>query len=199
MSTWRNRTVSVDTEDKKKWLKIGEKFESEFVKFMTEQSHIEVRINPDKASNPLAPDLLVPGYGLCDLKTQQTPFFTAGRYGIPPEHAFTINAKDIIRYRKLYPQIGIFIWINWENNVASDSRFKPMGYKWGVYFTTIADMIGFIDSDMAKEHSYKRRVDKSNKKLSSWGMNNDKNATSSYVMDSRWLDPIVTSKSNPWS
>lgn len=196
---WRNRAIKEDTEDKSKWLEIGVELENRFVRFMALHSHIDVRINPAKEDEPTAPDLYVPGYGLCDLKTQQTPFFTAGRYGISPEHAFTINAKDIIRYRKLYPKIGIFIWLNWENNRASDSRFKEIPYKWGVYFTTLEQLIAFIDKGVAKEHSYQRRATNNDSFLGKRGMNSSKNASSSYVLDSRWLDPVVTSVTNPWT
>lgn len=197
-SAWRNKAIKEDTEDKNKWLKIGVELENTFVSFMALYSHLDVRINPSKEKDPTAPDLYVPGYGLCDLKAQQTPFFTADRYGIPAQHAFTINAKDIIRYNKLYPKLGIFIWLNWENNRASGNRFKETPYKWGVYFTTIEELTGFIDSGAAKEHAYQRRASNSDSFLGKKGMTANKNASSSYIMDSRWLDPIITSKTNPW-
>lgn len=196
---WRNKAIKEDTEDKSKWLEIGVELENRFVHFMAKHSHIDVQINPQKDADPTAPDLYVPGYGLCDLKSQQTPFFTAGRYGIPPEHAFTINAKDIIRYRELYPQLGIFVWLNWENNLASENRFRKIPYKWGVYFTRIQDLIRFIDNGIAKEHAYQRRAANKDSFLGKRGMNSSKNASSSYVMDCRWLEPIVISEINPWS
>lgn len=195
---WRNTTVRENTEDKSKWLKIGLEYEQRFVEYMRKYSNLDVRMNPNKEIDVKAPDLFVPGWGLCDLKTQQTPFFTASRYGIPAEHALTINHKDILRYRSLYPELGIFVWLNWENNKASGQRLKSVPYKWGVYFTTISELLKYVDNGIAKQHFYKHRSESGSSSLNKIGMNSDKNALSSYIFDSRWLDPIMSSKNNPW-
>lgn len=198
-NVWRNTAVAINTEDKMRWCKEGELYEKIFVDQMCKHTHLQISINPEKESNPMAPDLFVPGYGLCDLKAQRTPFFTAGRYGISPSDAITLNMKDVIRYRELYPEIGIFFWINWLNNQASNNRFKPVSYKWGIYFATISEVLGFIDKGIAKTHEYEHRKQQVvNSKLNSFGMNNEKNATKSFVLDSKWLLPLVSSNTDPW-
>ncbi len=197
-NVWRNTAVSIDTEDKMKWCREGEIYENQFVDFMTRYSHITLSINPEKKTNPLAPDLLVPGYGVCDLKSQRTPFFTANKYGIEPRDAITLNMKDVIRYRKLYPEIGIFFWINWQNNKVPNNRFKPIEYKWGVYFTSIKTILSFIDDGVAKTHEYERRKESTATKMKEWGMNSQKNAITSYVLDCNWLQPLISSKTDPW-
>lgn len=197
-NVWRNTAVKIDTEDKNRWCREGEVYEKIFVDLMNQNSHLQIWINPDKYNNPLAPDLWVPGYGECDLKAQRTPFFTASRYGIDPQNAITLNLKDVLRYRSLYPDIGIFFWINWLNNKAPSDRFKTVPYKWAVYFTTIREILSIIDKGIAKTHDYERRKDSYNGKLKSWGMNGQKNATTSYVLDSTWLEPILFSSNDPW-
>lgn len=192
--------MSIDTEDKMRWCREGEIYEKVFVEKMSRHTHLSIQINPEKATNPLAPDLWVPGYGRCDLKTQRTPFFTASRYGISPRDAFTLNMKDVIRYRELYPDIGIFFWIDWQNNQASNNRFKRVDYKWGVYFATIKDVLSLIDGGVAKTHEYqhRRQPDGESSKLQSWGMNKECNATKSFVLDCAWLHPIISSSHDPW-
>jgi hypothetical protein len=196
---WRNTSVAIDTEDKMRWCKEGEVYEKVFVEQMNKHTHLQVTINPEKTNNPMAPDLHVPGYGMCDLKAQRTPFFTASKYGISPRNAITLNMKDVIRYRNLYPQIGIFFWINWLNNTAPSVRFKPVPYKWGVYFSTIGEVLSLIDSGVAKTHEYQHRKQSDNSNfLKSKGMNNERNATVSYVLDCSWLTPILSSATDPW-
>lgn len=183
-----------------RWCREGEIYEQLFVEKMNLHSHISIQINPEKTKNPMAPDLWVPGYGLCDLKAQRTPFFTASRYGISPSEAITLNMKDVIRYRELYPEIGIFFWINWQNNEASNGRFKPVDYKWGVYFATIKDVLSLIDTGVAKTHEYQHRKQPEGEgsELQSLGMNKEKNATKSFVLDCNWLHPVISSKTDPW-
>jgi hypothetical protein len=199
-NVWRNTAVSIDTEDKMRWCREGELYEQMFVEKMNQHSHLSLKINPEKAKNPLAPDLWVPEYGLCDLKTQRTPFFTANQYNISPSNAITLNMKDVIRYRELYPEIGIFFWINWQNNKASNERFKPVDYKWGVYFATMGFILSLIDSGIAKTHEYQHRKqpDAPPGKLQSMGMNKEKNATKSFVLDCNWLNPVISSQTDPW-
>lgn len=183
-----------------RWCREGELYEKLFVDNMSQHSYLSIQINPEKTSNPMAPDLWVPGYGLCDLKAQRTPFFTANKYGISPSDAITLNMKDVIRYRELYPEIGIFFWINWQNNQASNDRFKPVDYKWGVYFATIKDVLSLIDTGIAKTHEYQHRKqpEGAETKLQALGMNKEKNATKSFVLDCNWLHPVISSTTDPW-
>jgi hypothetical protein len=199
-NAWRNTAVAIDTEDKLRWCREGELYEQMFVENMNAHTHLSMQINPQKTTNQMAPDLWVPQYGLCDLKTQRTPFFTASKYNISPKNAITLNMKDVIRYRELYPEIGIFFWIDWQNNQASGGRFKAVEYKWGVYFETIKNILSLIDNDIAKTHEYQHRKqpDAPDDVLRARAMNKEKNATKSFVLDCNWLQPVITSTTNPW-
>ncbi|MDO4705225.1 MAG: hypothetical protein Q4A98_03305 [Comamonadaceae bacterium] len=72
---------------------------------------MEARINPAKNMDKTAPDLIIDG-AISDLKTQNTPFFTASRYGLDPRFAVTFNRKDYERYKRIYPSIVIYFWID---------------------------------------------------------------------------------------
>lgn len=191
--------MTINTEDKEKWLKEGERLEKEFVKLMTLHSNIKIEINPEKLNNSKAPDLIAVGYGRCELKARQTPFFTAMRYGIDPGYAVTINKVDVDRYKLLYPHLGIFFWVDWKNTEPKNPRHKPVKYHWGIYFCTVNDLKELIDSGLAPAHEYLRRKDKSPSKFHiESSMNSDMNATISYVLDCRWLSPIAVSSRDPW-
>ena len=198
---WRNDRVAIDTEDKAKWCEEGRRLEDEFVRLMSEHSHLSIKINPAKDDDPKVPDLMVPGYGACDLKSIRTPFFTADKYGVDPNDAITLNAKDVIRYRSMYPGLGIFFWVQWDTLSISLKRSKPVTYKWAVYFAELQDILALVDSGIAKSHAYQRRNTKGQdgpKRLQRIGMDESKNAISSYVIDSKWLEPILFSRENPW-
>ncbi|MHD0644598.1 hypothetical protein ACYPKM_03025 [Pseudomonas aeruginosa] len=195
-----NPAVRIDTEDKEKWCLEGYERELAFVKHMNKYSSLSVSINPEKQWNECAPDLLVPGYGKCDLKSQQTPFFRSGKMGIDPNYAFTLNLKDVIRYRSLYPGLGIFFWLEWINN--SHERYGSVDYKWGVYFSTIKEVLGIIDAGIAPCHEYENRKEakgEPNPEREKRGMNADGNAKASYLLNVQWLTPILSSTNNPWS
>jgi hypothetical protein len=74
----RNVAVPHDTEDRSWWYIHGERLEERFVSICRERLKIGAMINPEKARDSTVPDLVVEGV-LADLKTQNTPFFTAGR------------------------------------------------------------------------------------------------------------------------
>ena len=82
-----------DLQDKGAWCQHGCTKEESFVnKFGV---NFGVLINPEKENNKYAPDLFDwRDYKLADLKTQNTPFFTASRYGLDPQHTVTFNVKD---------------------------------------------------------------------------------------------------------
>jgi hypothetical protein len=107
VGTERNHNVPHGTEDKQWWLRHGERLEADFVELCVTHLALDVCLNPAKLVDPTAPDLLVDGK-IADLKTQNTPFFTASRYGLDPRFTITFNWKDYERYRKLYPDIIIF-------------------------------------------------------------------------------------------
>lgn len=164
-----------DTEDKAYWCRHGERQELEFVKFCRLQlPMLRVRINPAKeAGDQYAPDLLVADE-LADLKRQDTPFFSASRYGISPQYAVTFNRKDYERYRARYANLTVYFWIYWDAATAYDVTVHPMQAVGRVAFDRLAK---WIEADKLREHVYERRQDRT-----------DGNAKSSFVFDYRRLE-----------
>jgi len=165
----RNVVVPHHTEDKSWWLQHGEKLEILFVKICSERLNLNMAINPKKLTDPTVPDLLVDGK-LADLKTQNTPFFTAGRYGIDPRFAVTFNRKDYIRYKQLYPEIDIYFWIDW---TQLEYKACKVDYLGGIFRLPFKDIELMIEGG-APEHDYLHR------KNDTIG-----NAKSSFILDIR--------------
>lgn len=166
--------MEVSTEDKAWWVLEGARKEVEFVERVCPQIGISAIINPEKEKNPYAPDLLVDGK-LADLKTQNTPFFTAGlRFGISPQFAVTFNHKDYVRYYRLYPEIEIYFWIDWQTHRWGRIFITPMIGVWHASFDDIREQV-----IASQKHAYKRRT-------------NDRkgNARESYVLDLRKLNLV---------
>src|ERR1700722_13873446 len=103
-----------DVENRTAWYGHGDTAEMAFVGKFGQQ--LGVTLNPEKATNPAAPDLLFDGC-LADLKHQSTPLFTAKqRYKIDPTFAVTFNLKDALDYGehgKNHKDFIIFYWIDW--------------------------------------------------------------------------------------
>ena len=162
-----------DLQDKSRWCKDGEQIEEAFVRQFGEK--LGLVINPEKKTNPYAPDLLnIKNGKLGDLKLQSTPFFKANSlYKIDPTYAIVFNLKDKLRYEKNYPEIEIYYWVNW---VAvrfqmgnSDISVKPLHGVWQVDFSSFNKYLN--ESSL---HEYQQRV------------NDQKgNARSSFVCDIR--------------
>lgn len=162
-----------DLQDKKHWCKDGEKIEEAFVRLYGK--HLNLIINPEKASNPYAPDLLNTNTNrLGDLKLQSTPFFKAeSLYKINPTYAVVFNLKDKLRYEKLYPEIDIYYWVNWlairfqMGNL--DITVEPFNGVWKVDFLTFNDYL-----NKSSLHTYQQRIS-----------DTKGNAKSSFVCDIR--------------
>ena len=150
-------------EDKLAWCKQGENLEKDFIVNCFD-SGISVIKNPTKNLDKYTHDL----YAIfqSDLKSIKTPFNTAGRYGIDAKYAITINKKDVVRYKSLYPNIMLLLDIDYPS------------YK-GVRLASINRISWLIEHDRAKTHTYKDRVDDTNG-----------NAKDSYVFDLRWFDEV---------
>jgi hypothetical protein len=86
---------------------------------------------------------------------RNTPFFSAGRYGLDPRFTVTFNRKDYERYAKLYPTLIIFFWADWKQLEWRDSRVAPLSAIYQVPFATIAAK---IKGGTVPEHAYQRRV-----------------------------------------
>ncbi|WP_240738325.1 HD domain-containing protein [Deinococcus fonticola] len=143
-----------DTEDRPYWYEHGERQEQEFLK-LAAQHHLPVRLNPAKASDKTAIDLLLTLPGgqevPADLKTQNTPFFTAARYGKNPGRAVTLNDKDIRRYERLYPDAVILFHVHWTTLTWRDQSVEPLR---GVWSATLPEIKRLIQQPA---HTYQRR------------------------------------------
>ena len=89
----------INNQDRFAYYKLGERYENKFVD-ICKAHNIDAGINPEKETNPYAPDLIMNGK-VSDLKTQTLPFFKSKeKFNIPPEDAITLNRKDVERYKK---------------------------------------------------------------------------------------------------
>lgn len=106
-----------DTEDRHYWFQLGLEKEHAFVTHLAPTLGLDLQINPAKVDNPKAIDFVYEAAGNpplpVDLKTQNTPFFTAGRKGKNPGRTVTLNLKDLLHYERLYPEAVIFFHVHW--------------------------------------------------------------------------------------
>jgi len=187
----RNQSVIHDTEEKNFWLRYGESLEQAFVALM--QAHnpgSRVRINPAKEQDLTAPDLLCLSGRIADLKSQFTPFFSAGKYGLDPRYTFSFNTKDMDRYRQFYPDISIYIWVNWVQDTLTlrGREIKVRPYQ-AVYRIRLSELIDLADTEEMPLHYYQRR--KPISKGFRAGLVDEKgNACASYLVDLRRYRPL---------
>lgn len=172
----RGKEIShIDLQAKKIWCKKGEKIEEVFIHKFGKK--LNLKINPEKTTNPYAPDLMDDRCQIADLKTQNTPFFKAEKlYKIDPSYAVVFNRKDAERYWKKYRSITLYFWIEWHSVKFEMGNFmQEVAYISGVWKITFKDLVELIKK--APEHAYQQRVkDKKG------------NAKSSFVLDIR--DPL---------
>ena len=158
-----------DLQDKGAWCVDGASKEQTFV---LNYPSLGLMINPEKETNAYAPDLLIKeNGGLADLKTQNTPFFKAGQYGINPQYAVTFNEKDFIRYTELYRGIEVYFWVDWQTIKFVSSNIEinvlPMIGIWRLSFENMIEAV-----KKAPLHTYMQRINDQNG-----------NAKGSYVLD----------------
>lgn len=164
----RNRAIPHDTEDRGWWYAKGEDLEHTFVD-LCRRVGLPVAINPEKAYDRSAPDILFRGE-VADLKTQNTPFFTAGRFRMEPRFTVTFNRKDLERYLRLHPTIDVVFWIRWTQARYRDVTVDPLH---GIWTLSVADIQEQVAAG-APEHTYLRRQQAG-----------DPNAKSSFLLDVR--------------
>lgn len=130
----RNRS-KYNTEDKQKWCKEGEKLEIAFVENIVPKLSVKLDINPDKKINPCAIDLKdYTNNKYADLKSQNTPFFTAGKYSYgkqkktkyAPQFTVTFNKKDYDNYKANHPDCDIYWCINWTQLTYGSTTIAPL-------------------------------------------------------------------------
>ena len=139
-----------NTEDKQKWCKEGEKLEIAFVKNIVPKLAIKLDINPEKKINPYAIDLIdYTNNKYADLKSQNTPFFTAGRHNYgegektqyDPQFTVTFNRKDYENYKANHPECDIYWCINWTQLTLGGTTIKPLDGIWVSKFSDMANKI----------------------------------------------------------
>ena len=162
-----------DLQDKVSWCKWGEDME---VAFLTKYGYnFGLDINPQKKEKPTVPDFIhVDSNKIVDLKTQNTPFFQANKYGVPPQFAVTFNDNDLDYYKNCYPDIIIIFHVEWLVHKLQfpNGSEKVVSKMEGIWVTTI----NRIDKECTANnlHEYKQRL------------NDEKgNAKNSYVLDLR--------------
>jgi|TARA_R110002167_G_scaffold205322_1_gene409322 hypothetical protein len=153
--------------DRMYWYGRGEDLEREFVG-LCGKNGIDAEINPEKATNKYAPDIIVSGR-VSDLKCQHDPFFMAGkRYGCDPQKSVTFNRKDYERYMKLYPALAIYFWVKFSKQERFGIPIEEMNGIWRIGFPYLCMII----EDGCPEHTYETR-----------GLPGDKNAKSSFILN----------------
>ena len=116
---------------------------------------------------------------VADLKCQQTPFFKARvLYNLDPQYVVTFNRKDYLRYRRLYPGITLYFWLDWQARkmLIGQSAFAvaPLAVVWRAPFAQLAAL---IEQRIAPLHAYHRRQG-----------DLQGNAKESYLVDVRGLE-----------
>lgn len=154
----------MDLQDKQSWCELGELEEGNFLK--SQDFHlVNVLPNVAKANDKFTHDMRISFPS--DLKTIRTKWrLSQEMFDIDPKYAISLNKKDIVRYQQLYPNIIIVFDI------------EITDYK-EVHWSDLTRITRLITRGLAKEHTYKQRVDDSSG-----------NAKSSYIFDCRWF-PIL--------
>ncbi|WP_309572503.1 hypothetical protein [Deinococcus sp.] len=150
------------TEDRAHWFALGCEQEAAFVADTAPRLGARMSINPAKATDEYAIDLLWevrPGEHVpTDLKTQSTPFFSARTYGKDPGRTVTFNFKDLRRYERHYPQARVLFHVNWTLTQMTlrgqVCRVPPLH---GVWWADIPGIRALVNRDDAR-HAYQRRV-----------------------------------------
>lgn len=166
--------VLFNTEDRTQWYVWGEGEENDFIERIVPRLGIDLRINPEKAQKPWEIDLFDYTHNrYADLKTQNTPFFTAGRYmygGVPydPTYTVTFNKKDYENYIEKHPDCDIYFWVYWSQLAYRNIRVNELYGVWRAPFQRMAEK---IQAGEVVLHVYMHRV------------NDDHNARESYLFN----------------
>lgn len=166
--------VMFNTEDRMQWYVWGQEEEYDFIEHIVPRLGIDLRINPEKSMSPWEIDFFDYTHNrYADLKTQKTPFFTAGRYlygGVPynPTYTVTFNKKDYEHYIEKYPDCDIYFWVYWSQLIYKDIRVNELYGVWRAPFRRMAEI---IQANEVALHEYMHRVD------------DDHNARDSYLFN----------------
>lgn len=191
-----------DPQDKKAWVEYGVRCEERFLAAMADLSHVVIKQSPERIRGEnKAVDFFIHGWGYCDLKTQNKPFFLAQKkFGIDPNKAVTFNHKDYVNYTTHLEKgldVGLFFWVEWKTLEAP--RLGSTSYRWGVYFMRFSEIKKIIDDQLTVPHHYNNRKGESGSHfMVERKMNQQGNAQASYVLSVDWMQPILNSSKNPW-
>lgn len=170
-----DRNVSLyNTEDRKQWYSWGEGKEEELIRTIVPTLKSNIIINPAKASDPTRIDLYdLTNERYADLKVQDTPFFTSGKYkyynvSYNPSYTVTFNRKDYENYKSHHPECDIYFWVNWKQLSYREIKVEPINGIWKANFSRMAEL---IESGIVALHPYKHRQD------------DDHNAKDSYLFN----------------
>lgn len=173
MDRFGNELSHGDLQKKLQWCKDGEQLEHEFLHLFG--SRFGLRLNEQKHKDPTVPDFIhTASDRYVDLKTQNTPFFNARRYGVEPQFAVTLNKIDVDRYTRLYPGLIILYHVNWlaVKLLKPDGSFIEVSPMEGIWAASIRHIPALCRRKNL--HSYlQRKADQSG------------NAKDSYVLDLR--------------
>lgn len=148
----RNIVVEHNTEDKQYWCKKGELIEEAFVREIVPLINRNLIVHPQKRAKKTHIDLLnLDSNTVADLKTQNTPFFTAARYNFEPQYTVTFNAKDYRNYKENYPEATIYWWVNWTQLTWKNYTVAPLYGVWEIPFSTMKTV---IEGGKAPLHEY---------------------------------------------
>jgi len=134
--------------------------------------------HPRKANDIYETDFqAVDGSFDIDLKHVTTPFFTAGKYGVDPRFAITLNHKDYLRYMYKYPEWGdrkmyILFWVEF---LAVHSYGTTVDDLNGLWYLNIDQLDQWVRGNNIRCHSYQQRQGECGS-----------NAKHSWVIDLRW-------------
>lgn len=169
----RNQAI-FNTEDRNLWYEWGEDEENDFIKNVVPLMNLDIIINPEKTIKPWAIDLFdKTNNRYADLKTQNTPFFTAGRYKYKgekynPSFSVTFNKKDFENYLVNHSDCDIYFWVNWTQLNYKNINVEPVHGVWRASFQKMKEK---IENEEVVLHAYLSRVD------------DDHNAKDSYVFN----------------
>lgn len=150
-----------DNEDKAWWIEHGLALEHIFVEQVCPKIGLNARMNPDKERDPMVHDLII-NNRIADLKTQNTPFYTASQYKkadgtrYNPSRTVTFNYKDMIRYKHLYPHILIAFWVNWPDSEKYGIEVNAIN---GVWLADLDRLEELMEEGRMRIHNYQNRVD----------------------------------------
>lgn len=163
----------MNPENKDFWVEAGEYAEGIFLRKYGQQ--LGLTMNPFKhlvEDGKFQADLWIPSFG--DLKTVREPFFTASKYGLDPNCTVTFNRKDAERYYRLYPQIKLYFWVNWDARQWNGIRVNAIDGVWSIDFPELVVMLPSFP-----EHHYQNRE------------GDKRNARSSFLIDLNLLNREV--------